>query len=79
MVSAAKARTSALINTSILTFLCDLMFFLGTYHHAITDDGQGLSDHMLFGSVVSTILVVVVTAQVGCKNGMFYFCFCFDF
>ena len=38
----------------------------GTYNHAISADGQGLSDHMLFGSVVSTILVVVVTAQVSC-------------
>ena len=27
-------------------------------------DGQELSDHMLFGSVVATTLVIVVTAQV---------------
>jgi len=46
----------------------DQIFLEGTYHNAISGDGQGLSDHMLFGSVVSTILVVVVTAQVS-----FYF------
>ncbi|CAB4068348.1 E7.6.2.1 [Lepeophtheirus salmonis] len=34
------------------------------YHNKITSEGLTLSDHMLFGSVVSTILVVVVTAQI---------------
>lgn len=37
---------------------------LGAYHDKISWNGEGLSDHMTFGSVVATILVVVVTAQV---------------
>ncbi|KAG8240264.1 hypothetical protein J437_LFUL015334 [Ladona fulva] len=39
----------------------------GTYKDGVSPDGHILSDHMLFGSVVATILVIVVTAQV-CKN-----------
>lgn len=38
--------------------------FSGTYKDAVDPTGQVLSDHMLFGSVVATILVIVVTAQV---------------
>ncbi|XP_035707626.1 phospholipid-transporting ATPase ID isoform X1 [Folsomia candida] len=48
-------------------FVTSCVIFLvpyGTYHHAISADGQGLSDHMLFGSAVSTILVVITTVQV---------------
>ena len=36
----------------------------GAYHDKISPDGVNLSDHMVFGSVVATILVIVVTAQV---------------
>ena len=38
--------------------------FAGAYHNKTGLNGQGLSDHMLFGSVVATTLVIVVTAQV---------------
>ena len=41
-----------------------LFLFLGAYHDKVTLTGEVLSDHMLFGTVVATILVVVVTAQV---------------
>lgn len=43
-----------------------VLFFLshGAYHHKTGLNGQELSDHMLFGSVVATTLVIVVTAQV---------------
>merc|ERR1712045_249635 len=42
------------------------LFFLshGAYHNKTDIDGQVLTDHMLFGSVVATTLVIVVTAQV---------------
>merc|ERR1712223_794614 len=42
------------------------LFFIshGAYHNKTGLNGQGLSDHMLFGSVVATTLVIVVTAQV---------------
>ncbi|KAL0270682.1 UNVERIFIED_CONTAM: hypothetical protein PYX00_008008 [Menopon gallinae] len=36
----------------------------GTYRDGISPKGYILSDHMLLGSVVSTILVIVVTAQI---------------
>ena len=35
----------------------------GAYHDKITAGGEVLSDHMLFGTVVATMLIVVVTAQ----------------
>ena len=38
--------------------------FTGAYHAKTNLEGQVLSDHMLFGSVVATTLVIVVTAQV---------------
>lgn len=55
------------LKSALHGFVTSCVLFIvpyGTYNHAISADGQGLSDHMLFGSVVSTILVVVVTAQV---------------
>ncbi|CAL8087177.1 unnamed protein product [Orchesella dallaii] len=55
------------LKSALHGFITSCVLFIvpyGTYNHAISADGQGLSDHMLFGSVVSTILVVVVTAQV---------------
>ncbi|CAB0014761.1 unnamed protein product [Nesidiocoris tenuis] len=36
----------------------------GTFHDELTSEGHVLSDHLLLGSVVATILVIVVTAQV---------------
>ena len=36
----------------------------GAYHDKITVGGEVLSDHMLFGTVVATMLIVVVTAQI---------------
>lgn len=49
--------------------LLELKYFfiyllVGTYKDAITPKGLVISDHMLMGSVVATILVIVVTAQV---------------
>jgi len=46
--------------TSFILF----MIPLGAYHKKTDDAGLVLSDHYLFGSVVATILVIVVTAQV---------------
>ena len=42
---------------------------VGAYHDKIDDGGLVLADHQLFGSVVATILVVVVTAQVDKLEG----------
>jgi hypothetical protein len=43
-----------------------ITFFVisGTYIDGVSPKGHALSDHMLFGSVVATILIIVVTAQV---------------
>lgn len=43
-----------------------ILFFIpyGTYKDAVTPTGLVMSDHMLVGSVVATILVIVVTGQV---------------
>jgi len=46
--------------TSFILF----MIPLGAYHDKTDELGLVLSDHYLFGSVVATILVIVVTAQV---------------
>lgn len=46
--------------TSCVLFLVPF----GTYKDAVDPNGIVLSDHMLFGSVVATILVIVVTAQI---------------
>lgn len=48
----------------LLNVLFVVRCFLGTYKDGISPKGYILSDHMLLGSVVSTILVIVVTAQV---------------
>ena len=45
-----------------------MLVFLGAYHHKTGLNGQELSDHMLFGSVVATTLVIVVTAQVSIQS-----------
>lgn len=38
--------------------------FAGTYKDGVSPKGYVLSDHMLLGSVVATILVIVVTVQI---------------
>lgn len=37
---------------------------IGTYKDGVSPKGYVLSDHMLLGSVVATILVIVVTVQI---------------
>ncbi len=54
-----------LCRTNVLTILSLLLSSAGAYHDKIAHNGLTMSDHMLFGSVVATILIVVVTAQVG--------------
>ena len=47
---------------------CNICFSItGTYKDGLSPAGYVLSDHMLLGSVVATILVIVVTAQVSCQ------------
>ncbi|XP_065342127.1 phospholipid-transporting ATPase ID isoform X3 [Cloeon dipterum] len=46
--------------TSCILFLVPY----GTYLDGVSPKGHALSDHMLFGSVVATILIIVVTAQI---------------
>ncbi|CAG2177531.1 unnamed protein product [Oppiella nova] len=43
-----------------------ILFFIpyGTFRNAVSTDGVNLDDHQLFGTVVSTMLVLVVTAQI---------------
>lgn len=38
--------------------------YAGTYKNGISPYGYNLSDHMLLGTVVATILVIVVTVQI---------------
>ncbi|KAJ8673481.1 hypothetical protein QAD02_004743, partial [Eretmocerus hayati] len=48
-------------------FFASCVIFLvpyGTYKDGITPSGYGLADHMLLGTVVATILVIVVTVQI---------------
>ncbi|KAG5892815.1 hypothetical protein JTB14_033381 [Gonioctena quinquepunctata] len=47
-------------------FVSAVLFFvaLGTYYDAVSPNGQGLSDYMLFCSVTAAILVIVNTAQI---------------
>lgn len=42
---------------------CEMMF-AGTYKDGLAPDGKILSDHMLLGSVVATILIIDNTTQV---------------
>ena len=51
-------------NFQFYTIKKSVICFSGAYHNKTGLNGQGLSDHMLFGSVVATTLVIVVTAQV---------------
>ncbi len=65
----AQAYSTYLLNDLLLLLL------LGAFHDKIAHDGLTMSDHMLFGSVVATILIIVVTAQVRIRN---YFVFVFN-
>ena len=65
----------------------------GAYHDKTDPEGLVMADHYLFGSVVATILVIVVTAQIALDTSywtvfnhitiwgslIFYFCFTFFF
>ena len=43
--------------------------FTGAYHNKTDLNGRVLTDHMLFGTIVATTLVIVVTAQVNFESG----------
>ncbi|XP_043218324.1 phospholipid-transporting ATPase ID-like isoform X2 [Amphibalanus amphitrite] len=48
-------------------FVTSLVLFIvpyGTYKDAVSPEGYTISDHQLFGAVVATVLVVVVTMQI---------------
>ena len=45
--------------------------FTGAYHNKTDLNGRVLTDHMLFGTIVATTLVIVVTAQVNFESGFF--------
>ncbi|XP_074033598.1 ATPase phospholipid transporting 8B isoform X2 [Leptinotarsa decemlineata] len=47
-------------------FVSTVLFFVpfGTYYDAVSPNGQGLSDYMLFCSVTAAILVIVNSAQI---------------
>lgn len=56
-----------MVRTSILNFFgsnTDKIYFIGTYGDRISYNGYVLSDHMLLGTVVATILILDNTAQV---------------
>ena len=69
------------------------MYFSGAYHDKTDERGLVLADHYLFGSVVATILVIVVTAQIALDTSywtvfnhitiwgslIFYFCLTFAY
>ncbi|KAL1117506.1 hypothetical protein AAG570_003825, partial [Ranatra chinensis] len=55
------------LRSALYGFYTSCIIFLvpyGTYKDGVSPSGHILSDHMLLGSVVATILVIVVTAQV---------------
>ncbi|XP_076059333.1 ATPase phospholipid transporting 8B isoform X2 [Oratosquilla oratoria] len=43
-----------------------VLFFIpyGAYYNAVDQEGRSMADHQTFGSVVATILVIVVTVQI---------------
>ncbi|XP_019867395.1 probable phospholipid-transporting ATPase IM isoform X2 [Aethina tumida] len=47
-------------------YVSGILFFIsfGTYYDAVSPDGQGLSDYMLFCSATAAMLVIVNTAQI---------------
>ena len=47
--------------------------FTGAYHNKTDLNGRVLTDHMLFGTIVATTLVIVVTAQVNFESIFFKF------
>jgi len=61
-----------MVRTSILNFLginTYRIYFIGTYGDRISYNGYVLSDHMLLGTVVATILILDNTAQVSTAHG----------
>lgn len=54
-----------------------IIFFIpyGTFYDAANPYGTGVADHQLFGTVVSTLLVIVVTVQVCLASFLFYLYF----
>nr|CAD7427598.1 unnamed protein product [Timema monikensis] len=55
------------LRSALHGFFTSCVLFLipyGTYKDGVSPKGYVLSDHMLLGSVVATILVIVVTAQI---------------
>ncbi|KAK7864499.1 hypothetical protein R5R35_003115 [Gryllus longicercus] len=55
------------LRSALHGFFTSCVLFLipyGTYKDGVSPKGHVLSDHMLLGSVVATILVIVVTAQI---------------
>jgi len=76
-----------------LTSMVLFMIPMGAYHDKTDPAGLVMADHYLFGSVVATILVIVVTAQIALDTSywtvfnhitiwgslVFYFCLTFFF
>ena len=72
---------------------CNQIYPPGAYHDKTDERGLVLADHYLFGSVVATILVIVVTAQIALDTSywtvfnhitiwgslIFYFCLTFAY
>uniref|UniRef100_A0A146MAI4 Phospholipid-transporting ATPase n=1 Tax=Lygus hesperus TaxID=30085 RepID=A0A146MAI4_LYGHE len=55
------------LKSALYGFYTSCIIFLipyGTYHDELTNKGHVLADHLFLGSVVATVLVIVVTAQV---------------
>ena len=55
--------------------MCFIFYFIftGAYHNKTDLNGRVLTDHMLFGTIVATTLVIVVTAQVNFESRFFKF------
>lgn len=54
-----KSCAHGIITSFVLFFVC-----YGSFSNAVGPEGVNLDGHQIFGTVVSTILVLVVTAQV---------------
>lgn len=56
-------------------FTSFILFFIayGSFNNAVTPEGTNLDGHQLFGTVISTNLVLVVTSQVSCASLIFGF------
>ncbi|RXG67747.1 Phospholipid-transporting ATPase ID [Armadillidium vulgare] len=66
----------AFLRSSLHGFLTAfVLFFLpfGAYYNGMDQEGRSMSDHQLFGSVVATILVIVVTMQISLDTSYWTF------